>query len=160
MYTCPNDSIIVINYSARVISTIWESLKVFSCFDEWISFTQPSDTLILFTHLPHIQTNVPLTHIRITTHIQLTHLSTTHTPLLHIPQTQLSLTRIQRSIKCHSHTYHVHKYINVTQLYIIGFWVPICHRTVFKTKKYLFLNELEPDTQTVESEINCLGIRV
>ena len=97
----------------------------FSCFVEWISFTQPSDTLILFTHLPHTQKNVPLTHIRIitlsSTHIQLTHLSTTHIPLLHLPQTQLSLTRIQRSIKCHSHTYHAHKYINVTQIYIIGF---------------------------------------
>jgi len=88
-------------------------------------FTHPSHTLTLFTHLSHTQTHVQRTHILTTTlsstHLQLTHISITHIPFVHLSHTQLSLTRIQRSITCHSRIYHLHKYINITQLYIIGF---------------------------------------
>ena len=53
MYTYPNDSIIVINYSAHVICTIWKSLKVFCCFYEWIPLTHFHTA---HTPVPHSKT--------------------------------------------------------------------------------------------------------
>ena len=126
-WTCtyPNDSIIVVNYPTHVISTIWQSLKVFSCFDEWIPLTHTSHTLILLTHLTHTRTHVSFIHIRNVTfshtHIQHTHLSTTHIQLVRLPHTQLTLTWIQWSITCPSNTYHLHEYRSIMYIW----WVDI-----------------------------------
>ena len=147
MYPYANDSIIVINYSTHVIYTIWQSLKVFSCFYQWIPLMHPSHTLILFTHLSNTQTHVPLIHIRnqtlSPTYIQLTHLLTTHVSHVRLPHTQLSLTWIQRSIKCHSHTYHLYKYHSLNVCMTSGYHVD--NRTVFRIRKYLFFHELDMD---------------
>ena len=109
------------------------------------------------THLTHSKTCATHSY---TYQNALTYLYTTHTPINYshttrTPPTHSIITHmIQRSITCHSHIFHLHKHqstISTGRMLI---------RTFFRNKKYLFLNELEPDASTVESEINCLDIRV
>ena len=79
MCTYPNDSIIVINYSAHVICTIWQSLKGFFLF--WpvnVIHTSLKHSHIVYSPLTHSKT-YPIhssTH-----HNPLIYSSTSHTPI-------------------------------------------------------------------------------
>ena len=115
----PNDSIIVINYSADVLYTILKSLKDFVVF---MSEYHPH-TFILFTHLSHTQKHVTPTHLCITTlwptHIQLTNLPGTHMSLVNLSNTQFSLTWIQGSLTCQLHTYNPHRYHPMVYIWLV-----------------------------------------
>ena len=87
IYVYPNDSIIVINYSAHVICTILKSLKVFCCFYECISPTHfhTVHTPVSHSKACHTHSSVyynPLTY-SYTTNTPIRYSHTTREPLKH-----------------------------------------------------------------------------
>ena len=88
-----------------------------------------------------------------TTHTPISYSYTTRTPT-HTSPTHSIITRMNATIiTCHSHIFHLHKHHST-----VSIW-RILIRTFFRNRKYLFLNELEPDASKVKSEIDCLDIR-
>ena len=97
MCSYPNDSIIVINYSARVIYTIWQSLKGFFLF-WWVNVIHTSLTHSHIVYSPPTHSNTCPTH-SYTHHNPLIYSSTTHTP---INYTHTTLTPLTHSIITHA----------------------------------------------------------